>query len=518
MIHAFIKKGCFQDSVSLMIISRKLSESENVDDVSVMMGTPANKALLDTTGFWHDDFNNATPNDICVAIRSEAADAGIAQAIMQQLEEALKQLAQGSGSSQALTQVRRWDSACQKLPDASLALISVAGEYAAELANQALDRNLNVMMFSDNVTLEDEIQLKTRAREKGLLVMGPDCGTSMIAGTPLAFANVMPEGNIGVIGASGTGIQELCSQIALAGEGITHAIGLGGRDLSREVGGISALTAENQYRNIASAVPALTRLARSYRLAIVHGNGPQVGLLALQNLAWKEVEPYPLDVLVAESQGMIGYMLAQSLSAQPQMPPVTTVLTRIEVSPDDPAFLQPEKFIGPVYQPEEQEALEAAYGWQMKRDGKYLRRVVASPQPRKILDSEAIELLLKEGHVVICSGGGGVPVTKDGAGSEAVIDKDLAAALLAAQINADGLVILTDADAVYENWGTPQQRAIRRATPDELAPFAKADGSMGPKVTAVSGYVRSRGKPAWIGALSRIEETLAGEAGTCISL
>ncbi|HAN2042580.1 TPA: acyl-CoA synthetase FdrA [Escherichia coli] len=243
MIHAFIKKGCFQDSVSLMIISRKLSESENVDDVSVMMGTPANKALLDTTGFWHDDFNNATPNDICVAIRSEAADAGIAQAVMQQLEEALKQLAQGSGSSQALTQVRRWDSACQKLPDANLALISVAGEYAAELANQALDRNLNVMMFSDNVTLEDEIQLKTRAREKGLLVMGPDCGTSMIAATPLAFANVMPEGNIGVIGASGTGIQELCSQIALAGEGITHAIGLGGRDLSREVGGISALTA-----------------------------------------------------------------------------------------------------------------------------------------------------------------------------------------------------------------------------------------------------------------------------------
>ncbi|ELL3511599.1 acyl-CoA synthetase FdrA [Escherichia coli] len=215
MIHAFIKKGCFQDSVSLMIISRKLSESENVDDVSVMMGTPANKALLDTTGFWHDDFNNATPNDICVAIRSEAADAGIAQAIMQQLEEALKQLAQGSGSSQSLTQVRRWDSACQKLSDANLALISVAGEYAAELANQALDRNLNVMMFSDNVTLEDEIQLKTRAREKGLLVMGPDCGTSMIAATPLAFANVMPEGNIGVIGASGTGIQELCSQIAL---------------------------------------------------------------------------------------------------------------------------------------------------------------------------------------------------------------------------------------------------------------------------------------------------------------
>ncbi|HGY3367314.1 acyl-CoA synthetase FdrA [Citrobacter freundii] len=243
MIHAFIKKGCFQDSVSLMIISRKLSESENVDDVSVMMGTPANKSLLETTGFWHDDFNQATPNDICVAIRTEAADESITQAILQQLDESLQQLAQATGGSQTLLQVRRWESACQKLPEANMTLISVAGEYAAELANQALDRNLNVMMFSDNVTLEDEINLKRRAQDKGLLVMGPDCGTSMIAGTPLAFANVMPEGNIGVIGASGTGIQELCSQIALAGEGITHAIGLGGRDLSAEVGGISALTA-----------------------------------------------------------------------------------------------------------------------------------------------------------------------------------------------------------------------------------------------------------------------------------
>ncbi|QMD49002.1 acyl-CoA synthetase FdrA [Citrobacter freundii] len=243
MIHAFIKKGCFQDSVSLMIISRKLSESENVDDVSVMMGTPANKSLLETTGFWHDDFNQATPNDICVAIRTETADESITQAILQQLDESLLQLAQATGGSQTLLQVRRWESACQKLPEANMTLISVAGEYAAELANQALDRNLNVMMFSDNVTLEDEINLKRRAQDKGLLVMGPDCGTAMIAGTPLAFANVMPEGNIGVIGASGTGIQELCSQIALAGEGITHAIGLGGRDLSAEVGGISALTA-----------------------------------------------------------------------------------------------------------------------------------------------------------------------------------------------------------------------------------------------------------------------------------
>ncbi|HIC2867500.1 TPA: carbamate kinase [Citrobacter freundii] len=295
----------------------------------------------------------------------------------------------------------------------------------------------------------------------------------------------------------------------------TLVVALGGNALLQRG---EALTAENQYRNIASAVPALARLARTYRLAIVHGNGPQVGLLSLQNLAWKEVEPYPLDVLVAETQGMIGYMLAQSLTAEPEMPPVTTVLTRIVVSEDDPAFISPEKFIGPVYSPEEQTQLEATYGWHMKRDGKYLRRVVASPEPRQIVESDAIKLLLKEGHVVICSGGGGVPVTGEGLGSEAVIDKDLAAALLAEQIDADGLVILTDADAVYENWGTPEQRAIRQASPDELAPFAKADGSMGPKVTAVSGYVKRRGKPAWIGALSRIEDTLAGNAGTCIRL
>lgn len=213
---------------------------------------------------------------------------------------------------------------------------------------------------------------------------------------------------------------------------------------------------------------------------------------------------------------MIGYMLAQRLALEPDMPPVTAVLTRIKVSADDPAFLEPEKFIGPVYSPEEQMSLEATYGWHMKRDGKYLRRVVASPAPRQIIESAAIELLLKEGHVVICSGGGGVPVAGEGEGVEAVIDKDLAAALLAEQIAADGLIILTDADAVYEHWGTPQQRAIRQASPDELAPFAKADGAMGPKVTAVSGYVKRCGKPAWIGALSRIDDTLAGRAGTCI--
>lgn len=293
----------------------------------------------------------------------------------------------------------------------------------------------------------------------------------------------------------------------------TLVVALGGNALLQRG---EALTVENQYRNIDSAVSALARLAQEYRLAIVHGNGPQVGLLALQNLAYRDVTPYPLDVLVAQTQGMIGFMLAQRLMCQPGMPQVTTVMTRIQVSEQDPAFAKPEKFIGPVYRPDQQSELEEQYGWTLKRDGQYLRRVVPSPMPVSIQESDAIRRLLGLGDVVICCGGGGVPVTENGRGAEAVIDKDLAAALLAEQIDADGLVILTDADAVYEHWGTPMQRPIREATPEMLLPFAKEDGSMGPKVTAVSGYVNRRQKPAWIGSLARIDDTLAGLAGTCI--
>ncbi|ENB7488520.1 acyl-CoA synthetase FdrA [Citrobacter koseri] len=243
MIYAFIKKGSFQDSVSLMIISRKLSERPEVDQVSVMMGTPANKSMLDSTGFWHDDFADATPNDICVAVRTEGEHPGILDLIRERLEKELNAMTNASGSSHQLTKARRWESACQKLPQANLLLVSVAGEYAASVAREGLLANKNVMLFSDNVPLEQEVELKTMARERGLILMGPDCGTAMIAGSPLAFANVLPEGGIGVIGASGTGIQEVTSQIALHQQGISHAIGLGGRDLSAEVGGISALTA-----------------------------------------------------------------------------------------------------------------------------------------------------------------------------------------------------------------------------------------------------------------------------------
>ncbi|HHQ6576664.1 TPA: acyl-CoA synthetase FdrA [Serratia fonticola] len=243
MIHAFIKKGSFQDSVSLMLISRKLSESPNVEEISVMMGTPANKSLLEATGFWHPQFSEATPNDICVAIKAESADDSITAQIGEALDLALKAIAQGQQGGKRLLKARSWRMARQKLPDANMVLISIAGEYAAQLADQALDDGCNVMMFSDNVSVEQEVALKTKARDKGLIVMGPDCGTANIAGAPLAFANVAPKGMIGIIGASGTGIQELTSQITLAGQGVSHAIGLGGRDLTAEIGGISAITA-----------------------------------------------------------------------------------------------------------------------------------------------------------------------------------------------------------------------------------------------------------------------------------
>ncbi|PSW19837.1 acyl-CoA synthetase FdrA [Photobacterium sanctipauli] len=243
MIQAFIKKGSFQDSVSLMLISRQLSGSEGVDEVSVMMGTPANKSMLDATGLWHDMFEQATPNDICVAIRCNEDNDAISALIAEQLDEALNSIAMNKSGGERLVTVRRWHTAQQKQPDANLALVSVAGEYAAEVAEQALDSDVNVMMFSDNVSVEQEVALKQKALQKGLIVMGPDCGTAMVNGSPLAFANNLPIGNIGIVGASGTGIQELVSQIGLLGQGVSHALGLGGRDLSEAVGGVSAITA-----------------------------------------------------------------------------------------------------------------------------------------------------------------------------------------------------------------------------------------------------------------------------------
>ncbi|MGF1685009.1 acyl-CoA synthetase FdrA [Photobacterium minamisatsumaniensis] len=250
MIQAFIKKGSFQDSVSLMLISKQLSNSKDVDEVSVMMGTPANKSLLEATGLWHSTFDDATPNDICVAIRTyDNASSDISQSISLALDKALDEIAQSNNSGKRLVKARRWQTAMQRQPNSNLALISVAGEYAFEVADEALTQGLNVMLFSDNVDIQEEVCLKGRAAGKGLIVMGPDCGTAMVAGAPLAFANSVPNGQISIVGASGTGIQELASQICLNGHGINHAIGLGGRDLSEHVEGRSALAALDMLDN-----------------------------------------------------------------------------------------------------------------------------------------------------------------------------------------------------------------------------------------------------------------------------
>ena len=280
------------------------------------------------------------------------------------------------------------------------------------------------------------------------------------------------------------------------------------------------LSAENQQRSIQVFAQRVATLARDFPLVIVPGNGPQVGLLALQNAAYTESPAWPLDILVAESQGMIGAAIAQALTQNTGGCPVTTLMTRVEVDPQDEAFATPGKYIGPVYQPDQQAELEQRYGWTMKADGQYIRRVVPSPIPQNILDGEAIQMLMEAGHTVICCGGGGVPVVAQGngyVGTEAVIDKDLTAAVLANTINADHLLILTDADAVYEHWGTPQARALRHVTTEELAPFAAPDGAMGPKAAAVIQFVKQTGRSAFIGALKDAPQILTGEKGTCVT-
>lgn len=297
----------------------------------------------------------------------------------------------------------------------------------------------------------------------------------------------------------------------------TIVIALGGNALLARG---EALSAENQYRNIAQIADVVASLSQEYQVVIVHGNGPQVGLLVLQNQAYSDSPAWPLDVLVAETQGMLGYMIAQVLGSRAGIPPVVTLLTRVEVDAADPAFRQPGKYIGPVWAAEEQSALEARYGWQMKKDGDYVRRVVPSPRPQKILERRAISQLLADGNVVICAGGGGTPVVEENGsyqGMEAVVDKDLAASVLAQSLQAEALLILTEADAVYLDWGTPKARALRTATVDDLRPLAVPDGAMGPKAEAAIQFVEMTGHPAYIGALRDAPAILRGEKGTLIA-
>lgn len=296
----------------------------------------------------------------------------------------------------------------------------------------------------------------------------------------------------------------------------TLVVALGGNALLKRG---EPLEADIQRKNILLAAKTIARLTHDWRVVLVHGNGPQVGLLALQNSAYDKVTPYPLDVLGAESQGMIGYMLQQALKNQLPQREISVLLTQVEVDAADPAFHYPTKYIGPVYDDAQAAALKAEKGWIFKADGNYFRRVVPSPQPQRIVERDAINALISRDHLVICNGGGGVPVVEkaDGYhGIEAVIDKDLSAALLARQIEADALLILTDADAVYVDWGMPGQRPLAQVTPAQLGGMTFDAGSMGPKVAACCRFVDECHGIAGIGALADGPAILAGEKGTLI--
>ena len=281
------------------------------------------------------------------------------------------------------------------------------------------------------------------------------------------------------------------------------------------------MTAEVQRANVRSAAPALAAVARDHQLVLSHGNGPQVGLLALQGAAYEEVEAYPLDVLGAQTEGMIGYVLEQELgNLLPFEVPFATVLTMIEVDPADPAFGDPTKFVGPVYDKAEADGLAAEKGWAFKQDGDRWRRVVPSPEPKRIFEIRPIRWLLDKDVVVICAGGGGIPTMYEPdadrtlVGVEAVIDKDLASELLAREVEAELYVMATDVDGVYADWGTPEQRRLGRVTPEELRASSFAAGSMGPKVEAAMRFVDATGKRAAIGSLGQIEQIVDGTAGT----
>lgn len=297
----------------------------------------------------------------------------------------------------------------------------------------------------------------------------------------------------------------------------TVVVALGGNALLRRG---EPLEADVQRKNIQIAVETISKIAEEYNVVLVHGNGPQVGLLALQGLEYKKVSPYPLDVLGSETQGMIGYMLMQEFKNKMPNTNVTCMLTQMTVNPEDPAFADPTKPIGPVYKEAEAREMAEKYHWTIKPDGEYFRRVVPSPQPTGIVEHEAIEKLINEGHLVICTGGGGIPVKRVNGkleGVEAVIDKDMSAAFLARQLGADALLILTDADGVYLDWGTPTQHVIRNATPSELAKVEFDAGSMGPKIDASCEFIKTGGKVVGIGALQDGLEILKGTAGTNIT-
>lgn len=278
---------------------------------------------------------------------------------------------------------------------------------------------------------------------------------------------------------------------------------------------------ENQAKNIDVAAKALAQLNEDYRVVIVHGNGPQVGLLALQNLAYADAPPYPMDVLGAETQGMIGYMMAQAMKKYMPQSNISTLLTQIAVDEQDPAFADPNKFIGPVYDKETAEQKAHQYAWHIKPDGEYYRRVVPSPQPQRILEIDSIRTLLDSDHTVICCGGGGCPVIESEAGLrgvEAVIDKDLSAATLAKQLNAEHFLILTDGDYVCVDWGKPTEKPLHDISVEAISQYTFAAGSMAPKVDACCEFAKQTSGTGHIGSLHKAAQIMARDSGTHIHL
>jgi carbamate kinase len=293
-------------------------------------------------------------------------------------------------------------------------------------------------------------------------------------------------------------------------------VALGGNALLRRG---EPMTAGNQRANIVRAASVLAELvSEGHSIVVTHGNGPQVGLLALQAAATSDGRTFPLDVLGAESAGMIGYVIEQELGNLLKGRLFATLLTQVKVDPQDPAFAHPTKPIGPVYDEATARQLAAERGWQIAPDGDKWRRVVPSPKPLVILEASVISFLVERGVIVICTGGGGVPVIArdDGSlcGVEAVIDKDLASSLLARQLKANMLLMLTDVDAVYLDYGTAAARALRRVTPKEISERNFPAGSMGPKVRAAIEFAEATGKPAAIGKLDDAIDIVKGERGT----
>jgi carbamate kinase len=307
----------------------------------------------------------------------------------------------------------------------------------------------------------------------------------------------------------------------MVADGSIVLVALGGNALLRRG---EPMTATVQRHNARVAAQALAPVAERHRLVLSHGNGPQVGLLALQSAAYADVDPYPLDILAAETEGMIGYLIEQELgNLLPEDVPLATILTMVEVDPDDPAFTDPTKFIGPIYDETAARRLEAEHGWILSRTATTGAESCAR-RPKRIFERRPIRWLIDRGTIVICAGGGGIPTmfgpngSRELIGAEVVIDKDRAGALLAEEIEADLFVMATDVDGVYLEWGTPNARRLERTTPAELRSHDFPAGSMGPKVEAACDFVEDTGKVAAIGALEDITAIVEGRAGTIVAI